>query len=204
MERTLYDNYDIYSDENMKEAKENIMENEFLCESEDGTMEVVDNYGKTVKVTREEYEKTITDDRLHEECRWLDTINAEDLEGELSCIARYHYGEVVAIADIGRWDGRCGGYKLLDSIKDVLYSSCDYVRIFVDSYGNLRKSESHHDGSNSILYRFWKDGLTEAQKENFLDRIYSGKVTRRDITRYTSSCGKAVAEHYGWTTGSMA
>lgn len=196
-EYTIFDSYDTISDENMKEAKENLIENMFYDEDENGLVTVTDNYGKEVKISREEYEKTITDEKLFDECYFMEQTWFEDEQWEL---ARVDEGRgLIAIADLGRWNGRFGGYKEIKNLKDVLYSSCDYERVYVDSNGDLRKEESHHDGSNSILYRYWKDGLTEEQRENFMSKIYNGECTQKDITRYTRKAGLGIANAYGWT-----
>ena len=195
-EYTIFDSYDTYSEENRKSALENIMENMFQAE-EDGLMTVTDEYGKEVRITREEYEKTISAEDIDNECSFLESIWFED---ELSELARVDEGYgLVAIADLGRWNGRFSGYKEVKQLCTVMYSSCDYERVYVDSNGDLRKEESHHDGSNSILYRYWKEGLTDGQKENFLDKIYRGEATQKDITRYTRKAGLGIANAYGWT-----
>ena len=193
---TIYDNYDVTSDENMKEARENLAENMFCNSDEDGTVTITDNYGKEVKLTREEYGKSLTDEEIYEECRFIDATWFDDEKAELKRVSE---GAVLAIADLGGWNGRCSGYKELKSLEEVLYSSCDYERLYVDSNGDLRKDESHHDGDNSILYRYWKEGLTEQQKENFLSKIYRGECTRKDITRYTRKAGVGIADVFGWT-----
>ena len=193
---TIFDSYDTYSDENKKSALENIMENRFQAE-EDGLMTVTDNFGKEVRVTREEYQKTITEENISNECNFLESTWFDD---ELSELARVDEGYgLIAIADIGRWNGRCGGYKEIKQLCTVMYTSCDYERVYVDSNGDLRKEESHHDGNNSILYRYWKEGLTDGQKENFLNKIYNGKCTSKDITRYTRKAGLGIANAMGWT-----
>ena len=193
---TIFDSYDTYSDDNRKGALENIMENCFQAE-EDGLMTVTDNYGKEVKVTREEYEKTITEEDIDNECNFLESTWFDDERGNLDSVDE-HCG-LIAIADLGRWNGRFSGYKEIKNLADVLYTSCDYEKVYVDSNGDLRKEESHHDGSNSILYRYWKDGLTDEQKENFLDKIYRGEATQKDITRYTRKAGLGIANAFGWT-----
>lgn len=193
---TVFDSYDTCSDENMKSAKENLIDNMFWDEDEDGCITTIDNYGKEVKLTREEYGNSISDDRLYEECYDMERMWFEDEQWELKNVSE---GEVIAIADLGLWNGRCGGYKNIKSLEEIMYSECDYERVYVDSNGDLRKDESHHDGSNSILYRYWKDGLSEEQKENFLDKIYYGKVTQKDITRYTRKAGLGIANAFGWT-----
>ena len=195
-EYTIFDSYDTYSEENMKSAKENIIENMFFDADEDGTITVTDNYGKEVKVTREEYKKTIKEEDIYRECDFLQSTWFDD---ELSQLAEVDEGYgLIAIADVGRWNGRFSGYKEIKQLCTVMYSSCDYERVYVDSNGDLRKDESHHDGSNSILYRYWKDGLSEEQKERFMDKIYNGECTQKDITRYTRKAGIGIACCYGW------
>ena len=193
---TIFDSYDTYSDENRKSALENIMENMFIA-GEDGLMTVTDNYGKEVKVTREEYEKTITSKGIDNECNFMEQTWFDDEIDNLASVDE-NCG-LIAIADVGRWNGRFSGYKELKRLEDVMYSDCDYERVYVDSNGDLRKEESHHDGSNSILYRYWKEGLTDEQKENFLQKIYDGKCTSKDITRYTRKAGLGIANAMGWT-----
>ena len=193
---TIFDNYETCSAENMKEAKENIIDNMFMDADEDGTITVKDNFGKEVKLTREEYAVSISEETIYNECYVMEQTWFEDEKSELENVSE---GPVLAIADLGLWNGRRCGYKELKSLEDVMYSSCDYERVYVDSNGDLRKEESHHDGSNSILYRYWKDGLTDVQRENFLDRLYYGKATQKDITRYTRKAGLGIADAFGWT-----
>lgn len=193
---TIFDSYDVTSDENMKEARENLVENMFWDSDENDMVTLTDNYGKEVKLTREEYSKSLTDEKIYDECYFMNETWFDDEKWELKHVSE---GEVIAIANLGRWNGRCFGYKELNSLEDVIYSSCDYERLYVDSNGDMRKDESHHDGNNSILYRYWKEGITEQQRENFLNKIYNGEVTSKDITRYTRKAGIGIANAFGWT-----
>ena len=108
---------------------------------------------------------------------------------------------IIVIGDLGRWNGRVMGYKMIDSgnIKDCLYADTDYTEWYVDKYGDLRANAVHHDGTNHYLYRVFKDGVTDTQIENLQDKIYNGKVTRADITRVTKRLGDKIAELYGFS-----
>ena len=196
---TIFDSYDVCSDENMKDARENILDNVFW---DSDVVTLTDEYGKEVEVTREEYAKTITDEKLYDECYEQNRFWFDDERENLSSVD--DSGELIAIADVDRWNGRVSGYKRIKNLPDVLYSSCDYERVYVDSNGDLRKDESHHDGSNSILYRYFKDNLTEEQKDNFMDKIYNGECTQKDITRYTRRAGVGIAKMYGWKVRGIA
>lgn len=191
----IYSSYDMYSEEKMKEARESIIGNMFFNADEEGKITVTDNYGKEVTLTREEYSKTITEERLYDECNFDNQLWCDDTETELCHCDR---GELVAIANLGRWNGRYSGYKILKSLSEVLCTGCDYEELYIDSNGDLRKRESNHDGNNSILYRYWKEGLSDTQKDNFLTKIYNGECSQKDITRYTRKAGTEIAEVFGW------
>lgn len=108
--------------------------------------------------------------------------------------------DILVIANLGFWNGRHSGYKVLSSgnIKDCLYSNADYNTWYLDDRGDLCCDAVHHDGTNYYTYREWKPGVSEVQKENLLDKIYYGKATRRDITRVTRRLGDDIARVYGW------
>ena len=109
---------------------------------------------------------------------------------------------IVAIADLGLWNGRFSGYKELDScnIKDCLdtFDSCEYHEWYVDEQGDLRCKAAHHDGTNYILYRAYRDDVSEEQIEEFLNKIYNGDATEDDVNAVTRRLGDEVAKVYGW------
>ena len=106
--------------------------------------------------------------------------------------------DIVVIADLGTWRGRFDGYKIIDgNISDCLYDECDYVEWYCDRY-NFRCNASHHDGNNHYLYRMWRNGITETQKQNFLNAILNKTLTSKMITRYTKSLRPYIAKVYGW------
>lgn len=107
---------------------------------------------------------------------------------------------IIAIADIGTWNGRFKGYKMIQSgnIRDCLSTECDSAEWCVDGLGDLRCTAIHHDGVNYICYRVFKDGISDKQIENLQDKIYHGTVTRADITRVTKRLGDEIARVYGF------
>ena len=103
--------------------------------------------------------------------------NAENLYDERVNLDIQLSQPIIVIGDLGRWNGRVSGYKMIDSgnIKDCLFSDTDYTEWYVDRYGDLRADAVHHDGTNHYLYRVFKDGVTDTQIENLQDKIYNGK-----------------------------
>lgn len=108
---------------------------------------------------------------------------------------------IITIADLGLWNGRFSGYKMIESgnIRDCLSPECDYNEWYVDRLGDLRCIAVHHDGRNHYLYRAIKSTATDSQIDRLQSLIYNGKATRQDITRVTERLGDAIGAVYGWS-----
>lgn len=125
-------------------------------------------------------------------------LNGDYLDDERANLNINLNNEIVAIATLGLWNGPKPAYKVFGkNIAGCLTSEYDPIW-YVDKNGDFRCHESHHDGTNEILYREFK-GISETQKENFLAKIYNGTVTRHDINRCTRRVGDRIADVYGWT-----
>lgn len=139
-------------------------------------------------------ERHNNDDDLY---KWMHDINAEYLYDERANLNKVVDGRILVIGDIGRWDRRVSGYKIIDSgnIQDILYSECDYVEWYGDGY-NIRSVGIHHDGRNYAEYRVIRE---DRNIENLLDDIYDGKeISRSKLNYYTRSLYPYVAKVYGW------
>ena len=132
--------------------------------------------------------------------QWMVETNADYLNDERMNLNIQLSQPIIVIGDLGRWNGRVMGYKMIESgnIKDCLYSDTDFTEWYVDKYGDLRADAVHHDGTNHYLYRVFKDGVSDTQIENLKDKIYMGKATRADITRITKRLGDEIAAVYGF------
>lgn len=144
----------------------------------------------------EEY-PTITDE--NEQYNLCIDMNNDYLDDERKNLDIQLNNDIICIANIGRWNGRKIGYKIIESgnISDCLYDDCDFCEWYVDKYKNLCFSGDHHDGHNSYVYRKFKD-ISNEQKENFLCKLYEGKATQKNITRYTRRIGDKICTVYGW------
>lgn len=107
--------------------------------------------------------------------------------------------EILVIANLGLWNGRHNAVKVIKSgkIADCLYDSCDYLTWYCDEY-NFRAEAAHHDGRNYYLYRAFRPGLSDEQKENFIDALRYNEANERMIRRYTVSLQPIIAKVYGW------
>lgn len=104
-------------------------------------------------------------------------------------------GVIVCFADLGLWDGHHQGAKKFGSyVKNILHSNCEFNDWFCDRY-NVRCEASHHDGSNSYLYRVAKD---EEQANRLVQAIAYEGMTEEEFRKATRSLRPYVAKVYGW------
>ena len=128
---------------------------------------------------------------------WMEMTNGYYLDDERANLNIKVGGRILVIGDLGFWNGRAKGYKIINSgnIKDILYSECDYVEWYGDGH-NIRSIEHHHDGTNHCLYRVIRE---DRNIDNLLDAIYNGEeITNSKLNYYTKSLYRDVADTYGW------
>jgi len=101
---------------------------------------------------------------------------------------------IICIADLGLWNGRKSGYKIIESgnIKDILYSEADYCEWYSDGY-NIKCRQTYHDGTNYLEYRELKENSNK-----LLEYIYDNNINRKKINYYTKSIVNEVNKIYGW------
>ena len=140
----------------------------------------------------------LSEEGLYEEmCR----VNSDYLDDE-RCNLNIRLPErIILIADLGRWDGHHDACKIVGNNISLCLHTEELCKSewYVDAHGDLRATINHHDGTNTYLYRQFRVGTSEEQRENFMFKIISGKATRADINRYTIRLGDYIARVYGWT-----
>lgn len=105
---------------------------------------------------------------------------------------------ILAIADLGLWNGRKEGYKKLDNLNECLEHDCkgeSYVTIDVSDDDELTKEESHHDGTNHVTYRGIREDL-EDELDEYLEE--HGLPTGEMLDKFTYKLGPIVQEIYGY------
>ena len=123
----------------------------------------------------------------------LQSIYLDDERANLNVVAD---GRILIIADLGLWNGRRQGYRILGRrISDILSSDADYVEWYGDGH-NIKATAAHHDGTNYYEYRVIRE---DRNIQNLLDAIYNGEeITRKKLNYYTKSLYRDVAKIYGW------
>ena len=135
----------------------------------------------------------INDSNINDICEKLNINAAMDRDGV-----------ILVIADLGFWDGRQLGYKVIDSgnIADCFRSmhGCDYGRWYIDKCGDLRFAGSHHDGTHYCIFRACKREHVQEDKLKALlgiDNPYNEKDLVDYILNYTCRLGDHICKFYG-------
>lgn len=129
-------------------------------------------------------------------------LNNEYLDDErMNLNKTVESGRILVIADLGLWDGRHMGYKIIESgsIADCLtFGDCDYVHWYVDGYGQFRATAHHHDGVNRYLYREIKPGISAKALDILIEKILSQNIWDHELSRCTRKIGPYIQKIYGW------
>lgn len=159
------------------------------------TTEISDDDLKYAKESLEDQNRSTKEEDVWEEASIQNNIWLQDEKSNLSKLLE---GAILVIADLGLWNGRTSGYKIIgNNVKDILSSLCDgEVEFFADTKGKQVKAiQKHHDGTNLITFREIKP---DVNIQNLCDKIYNNTATSQDISRYTRSLYPHVASVYGW------
>jgi len=106
-------------------------------------------------------------------------------------------GRVIAVADLGLWNGRHSAYRIcghnLNEIMDV--GNYDYIKIYSDGK-DICKTSIHHDGTNRYIFREVRENRNI---DNLTNLLYNGEyVSRQKLNYYTKSLAPYVKDVYGW------
>ena len=142
----------------------------------------------------EEYHPDVDDE--YEQMDLIREMNSQYLWDERVNLNEKIDGRILVLGDIGRWNGRFNGYRVLDNnISSILETDCDYCEWYSDGY-NIKFKGIHHDGVNYAEYRVIRE---DRNIDNLLDDIYNGKeISRKKLNYYTKSLHSYVAKVYGW------
>lgn len=150
---------------------------------------------------REEMKQAYPDKTEDEITEIIESVNGDYLDDERVNLDIQLNTEIIIIADLGLWNGRRNGYKIINSgnIADCLYTHANGFPIwYLDEKGDLCCNEVHHDGTNHYRYRAFRENTSYEQRENLKDAIYDGTVTESTIKRVTRRLGDYIANVYGW------
>lgn len=165
--------------------KERVLYNNYLTEEEEN--DIIKDYAECneidVKDIDEELKYAIISDYLEMEIEELD----------INCNV-YLENPILVIADVGRWNGRKIGYKIIDSglLSDIFHLNdrCDYHKYYSDGY-NIHCEATHHDGINHYEFREIKnmDNI-----DLFLHSLLNGKYTNN--RRMLNHCTKSILPEF--------
>lgn len=122
----------------------------------------------------------------------------EDLRMEIKSHEDKH-GEkfYLVLADIGRWDGRYAGGRVIKGLWNTLNKTMDDYTKFYQDGKTLKVSTANHDGSSSFeIYELtkrgehWYNNSNDLSWRNICEHLHDTKC-------YTKNCS-IFKEVYGW------
>lgn len=124
----------------------------------------------------------------------------EDEQGNLSGVILPR--PILVVGDLGLWHGRVPGCKLIASgkVSDCLSTAENGTACwYVDARGDFRGRLNHHDGTNRMLYRGVRPGVSDEALDTLCQKIYDRKDFKKDLSRLTFRLGDLIGDVYGWT-----
>lgn len=130
---------------------------------------------------------------FQEACQQINQCYLEDEKVNLNIRLDNH---IIAFADLGFWNGRTVGYKVLGSNLNSIFDIAeDDNRYYVDSY-NIKARLSHHDGTHYITYRELRPQFDVEYFKEVMEK-YDYNLTPRQIRYYTKSIRPYIKRLYG-------
>lgn len=150
------------------------------------------DYEKDYLENREDYEpEEYSWDRFNKDINcWLEDEQA-NLNWQIG-------GTIVAIANLGFWNGRRAGYKIVGSkLSDIFKCAQDGNEYYCDQ-DDCCATCSHHDGTHYITYRVIKaEDMDKVEK--LLDKMaYEDSSYEADVYKHTHSLMPYIADIFGW------
>lgn len=142
---------------------------------------------------QEEHPEAMWDDDFKREL--IEDLNLTYLDDEKCNLNKPLENKIIIIADLGFWDGRRLGYKIVNSNLNAIFDIGEWEQVhwYYDRY-DIHCRNPHHDGVHYFKFRELKDNKYE---KIICEKIYNGTLTSKDITRYTKSLVPYIKEIYG-------
>ena len=143
-----------------------------------------------------EIEKDPDDITEDEVWQYAEDTNYDYKDDEISNLNRVLQGRIIAIADLGFWNGRKQGYKIMSNNLNCIFDIEEDHNEYYDDGKDIRAELNHYDGTHHILFRELREWRNPAK---FLEKIYNGEeISRRTLSYYTKSLHEYTKEIYGW------
>ncbi len=116
---------------------------------------------------------------------WFYEVNAADFQQLREEMSQFHTNTLVCIADLGLWNGKRHGYRILGHDLSTIFDCIvgDYFTVESDG-NNLLITDSHHDGTNHYTIREMRHGR---DTDTFCSKVYNGHDTPGVLNYYTTS-----------------
>lgn len=125
-----------------------------------------------------------------------DRIN--DIKWEFKNLSKmYDFDTIIGLADLGFWDGRKQGYKILNNLEEIFSGNYEDIVIEI-TRNNLWVHYYHHDGVHHVQYREFKESTSDYSRDKVCEDIIAGKDVKSRLIGYTSSIGGHIRKDIIW------
>ena len=191
--KTIYKTIHYYNDDDYRQEIQGILENypEWLEEENKTEEEVISEMLRAVpsKISAKIYEMMAENSDI-------------SFEDERANLNREMETRLIAIVDLGRWNGRFPAYKELGyNLNEILQSfGGEDIHVYLDAKDKDIKIEApHHDSTNYITVRRWRKNISDERREDILGDYYTSKPdAKTKLFNATASIAGDVAAIYGW------
>lgn len=132
---------------------------------------------------------------------WLD-FDFDDLQAVFD--RADNFNAYVIFGTIQRWNGYFDGYTTAESLSGVIYKAVGgcgtcFLKVFIDSHGNLIIKVYHHDGTNTLTVKGVNipTSLSDNVCCRLWDCIRGQDCFKKSDTRYFRSIGKKIIQEAG-------
>ena len=133
----------------------------------------------------------LPEDKLYEK---MHELNAEYLDDERRNLDIQFSQPILVIGDLGFWNGRAQGYKMIKSgnIRDCLYSDTDMTEWYVDKNGDLRADAIHTTARITICTVYSSAGLPTHRLKICKTKSIAGEQRARTLQGSRSGLATAL------------
>lgn len=129
-------------------------------------------------------------------CDFMELNDRDNFDAEitnLSSIEIPSLRKVLVLADLGLWNGRRSAYKIAtcDTYADVLRLASYEPNYYVED-NEFKCDDSHHDGTNHLIFRLIHSELAEKVE-------YEVPDNNEFLLKHTTPMAEPIRKLYGWS-----
>lgn len=170
----------------MKKETQKLIYTDDIWKSWKNEKAMKEDYAECHELSEEEM-KEIDDYTIYEWCHETLNMYWDDLRINIGGYGEYK--QYLLIADLGLWNGRFPGGKILKGLFNAIQATVqDSIKIYEEGRGVLKIKSSHHDGTNYYtIYELTEKGEQFIENNPYMDnrelheKLLNNRNYRRNV-----------------------